>query len=99
MGILLVFDRFLLFLDGLNPPRLVFPVPFCWTQGWGVLVRPWSARVAYSVVRLTSPSAVPLGRSWRSARIIRRVTFAKDIVRGAHHVSRGIVKLAYSLNC
>ena len=41
-----VFGRFLLFLDGLNPPRLVFPVPFSWTQVWGVLVRPWSARVA-----------------------------------------------------
>jgi hypothetical protein len=40
------FGRFLLFLDGSNPPRLVFPVPFCWTQGWGVLVRPWSASVA-----------------------------------------------------
>ena len=46
-GFLSVFGRFSLFLDGSNPTRLVFPVPFfCWTQGWGVLVRPWSARVA-----------------------------------------------------
>jgi hypothetical protein len=42
----MLFSRALLFLDGSNPPRLVFPVPFCWTQGWGVLVRPWSASVA-----------------------------------------------------
>jgi hypothetical protein len=45
-GFLSVFGRFSLFLDGSNPPRLVFPVPFCWVQGWGVLVHPWSARVA-----------------------------------------------------
>jgi hypothetical protein len=30
----------------LNPLRLVFPAPFCWMQGWGVLVCPWSTRVA-----------------------------------------------------
>ena len=28
-GFLLVFGGFLLFLDGSNPPSLVFPVPFC----------------------------------------------------------------------
>jgi hypothetical protein len=45
-GFLSVFGRFSLFLDGANPPRLVFPVSFCWTQGCGVLVHYWSARVA-----------------------------------------------------
>ena len=33
---LLIFGRFLLFLDGSIPPRLIFPVPFCWMQGYGV---------------------------------------------------------------
>ena len=46
-GFLSDFGRFLLFWMARIHPSWFFPVPFCWTpQGWGVLVSPWSARVA-----------------------------------------------------
>ncbi len=54
------FGRLLLFLDGSNPPRLVFPVPFCWTQGWGHWSVLGTLGVTKPVVRLTSPSAKTL---------------------------------------
>jgi len=58
-GFLSVFGRFLLFLDGSNPPRLVFPVPFCWTQGRGASSPSPSPTSSPSL----SPSSSPLSPS------------------------------------